>query len=79
MEILKGPEGNRAKFYESDFFVDEFDKDFKLEFNDAEFCNCDVNTPIEFKFINRNQYSMVNEEICSCVTTVTKMGETKSL
>ena len=54
MEIWKGPEDNRAKFYESDFFVDELTHDFLLDINDQELCNANNYEPIEFKFINRN-------------------------
>ena len=39
MEMWKGPEGSRAKFHESEFFVDEFTHDFNLEFTDAVLCN----------------------------------------
>ena len=39
MEMWKGPEGSRAKFHESEFFVDEFTHDFNLEFTDAILCN----------------------------------------
>jgi hypothetical protein len=77
MEIWKGPEGSRAKFYESDFFVDEFTHDFNLELTDAVLCNAKKDCPIEFKFINRNQYSMINEEICGVVTTLEEIKKSE--
>lgn len=62
MEIWKGPVGQCVKVYESELFVDEFSRDFCIKQTDAELCNCDKNLPIEFRFINRNQYKMVNTE-----------------
>jgi hypothetical protein len=54
MEIWKGEENSRAKFYESDFFVDELTHTFSIDISDEELCNSLPQLPIEFKFINRN-------------------------
>jgi hypothetical protein len=56
MEIYKGKHGSaNAKFWESEYFVDEFDYKFQeMEFTDQDLCNGDEKSPIEFKFINRN-------------------------
>ena len=56
MELWKGDDDNYVKFYESDLWVDEFQKDFNLKFTDAELCNCKPGLPIEIRFISRNQY-----------------------
>jgi len=47
--------GPSHKFFESEYFVDEFDYAFKpMEFNDQQLCNGDDDSDITFKFINRN-------------------------
>lgn len=47
--------GPSHKFFESEYFVDEFDYAFKpFEFNDQQLCNGDDDSDITFKFINRN-------------------------
>ncbi len=57
MEIWKGPRGANSKIYESNYWVDDLDEHFNnLTFDDAFLCNSDHEYPIEFKFINRNQY-----------------------
>ena len=74
MEIYRGPRGNNGKIYESDYFVDEMDFEFPtVDFDDQQLCQCDPDSPIEIKFINRNQYQMVNQEICHVVTTLKEL------
>jgi hypothetical protein len=77
MEIYRGKRGsNNAKFWESEYFVDEFDYRFQeMEFTDQDLCNGDENSPIEFKFINRNQYKMENTEIGHVETTLANLFE----
>jgi len=75
MELWKGDDDNYVKFYESDLWVDEFQKDFNLKFTDAELCNCKPGLPIEIRFISRNQYKMENEVAVACVTSLARMSE----
>jgi hypothetical protein len=76
MEIWKGDtvEG-QMKIYESDLWVDEFEKTFTLKFTDAELCNCKPGLAIEFRFVSRNQYRMENTTVVSCFTTLARMTE----
>lgn len=47
--------GATTKFYESEYFVDEFDYAFSpMEFTDQQLCNGDENSEIRFSFFNRN-------------------------
>ena len=70
MEIYKGARGNNVKIYESSYWVDDLDEHFKgLCFDDSLLCKADPNSAIEFKFINRNQYQMINTEIAHIQTT----------
>ncbi len=71
LEIYRGPRGNNAKIYESTWYVDDENHHFKnVELTDAQLCGCDESCPIEFKFINRNQYHMLNTEVAYLVTTL---------
>ena len=57
MEIHQGSRDANGKIYESDYWVDEFTHETEeLNFSDQELCNSDPNSPIEIKFICRNQY-----------------------
>lgn len=57
MEIYRGERGKNVKIYESSYWVDDLNERFTaLTFEDALLCNADPKCPIEFKFINRNQY-----------------------
>jgi hypothetical protein len=75
LEIYRGARGaNNVKFYESEYFVDEFNYKFaEMEFTDQDLCNGDLDAAIEFKFINRNQYKMDNVEICYFQTTLNEL------
>jgi hypothetical protein len=74
MEIYRGPRGNNGKIYESDYFVDEMDFQFPtIEFDDAQLCQREHDSQIEIKFINRNQYQMVNTEVCHCITSLNEL------
>ncbi len=65
MEIYRGPRGNNAKIYESEWFVNNPDHQFDpIELTDAFLYELDPFMPIEFKFINRNQFQMINTEVC---------------
>lgn len=71
MEIYRGERAKNVKIYESDYWVDDLDTTITgLEFTDAQLCNGDPNSPIEIKFVNRNQYQMVNTEIAYVQTTL---------
>jgi len=74
MELYRGPRGANGKVFESSFFVDNMNYHFKpLSFTDAQLCGGDPDSPIEIKFINRNQYKMENSEICYAETTLNKI------
>lgn len=77
MELWKGEENNEVKIYESDLWVNEFEKEFKLKFTDAELCNCKPSLPIQIKFISRNQYRMENKIAASVNTTLHKLTESQ--
>ena len=76
MEIWKGYQGNLVKFYESDLWVNDFNRSFQLKFTDAELCNCDPDMPLQIKFISRNQYKMENDETCRLETCLTELVAT---
>jgi hypothetical protein len=74
MEIWRGPRGNNVKVYESEYFINEPDHKFdKIEITDSLLCGAKDDSPIEFKFINRNQFKMTNTEICYCTTTLSNL------
>lgn len=77
MEIWRGHDAHnkQVKFYESELWVDEFDRAFTLRFTDSELCNSDTKdkTELHFKFISRNQYKMEDEETCRFITTLEEL------
>lgn len=65
LEIYRGQRGNNAKIYESEWFTNDPNHQFDLiELTDDKLCGTDHTAPIEFKFINRNQFKMINTEVC---------------
>lgn len=70
LEIYKGPRNQNAKIYESEWNVDEVSKHYNINISDAHFCDTNPDMPIEFKFINRNQYMMINTEVAFLMTTL---------
>ena len=77
LQIFKGdPEEkdvHRIKVYESDLFVEEFDKEFRVQFTDEELCDGDFETKFEIKVIHRNLYMLENSEVGSAVTSINRM------
>lgn len=75
MEIYRGARGlDNAKIYESEWFTNEPNHHFDLiELSDAQLCGTDHNTPIQFRFINRNQFKMINTEVCYSLTTLREL------
>lgn len=77
LQIFKGDptekDVHQIKMYESDLFVDEFDKEFRVEFTDEELCDGDFETKFEIRLVHRNLYMLENKEFASAVTTVARM------
>lgn len=56
--------------------MDDLDEEFtSIIFEDALLCNADPQYPVEFKFINRNQYQMTNKEIAYLETNLHELKE----
>lgn len=76
MEIYRGSRGNNAKIYESEWFTNEPNHFFdKIVLTDAVLCLTDYSYPIEFKFINRNNFKMTNTEVCYLTTNFRDLKE----
>lgn len=71
MEIFRGARGENIKIYESPYLV--FGTELRLRdliFTDSQLCGADPDSPIEFKFIERNQYKMTDVEVGYIQTTL---------
>lgn len=76
MEIYRGVRGNNVKIYESEWFTNEPNHRLApIHLSDAQLCGNDPTSPIEFKFINRNQFKMTNTEIAYFTTTFKDLKE----
>ena len=72
MEIWRGQRGQNVKVYESEWFTNDPNHQFnQIEITDAALCGTDFSSPIEFKLISRNQFKMVNTEVCYATTSLT--------
>jgi len=83
MEVYRGKRDQNAKIFESPYFVEDPLAKIPMSFTDAQLCNGDQDSPIEIKFISRNQYKMTNTEICYAETTLNALkalsGDPKGL
>lgn len=79
LEIFRGLPGSNAKIYESEWFVNELNHKFEpIELTDAQLCGADHFSPIEFKMVSRNQYKMLNTEVCSLTTNLNALKDLSS-
>ena len=73
LEIVKKP---NTKLYESEWFINDFNHHFKrLSLTDAQLNGLDVDDPIEFNLISRNQFKMEDELVCSLALTTEEIKD----
>ena len=79
LEFYKGARGNNAKVYESEWFTNDPNHTFEeIKLTDSQLCD-NNNSDIEIKIINRNQFTMMNKEVCHAITNLQDLQTHKRL